>query len=341
MSAEATTTARQSGRLEFIATAIDAIHHGAGTSGNTSLLRVQEITTPDDGEEVRVPFISGNSFKHTIRDAGVRHALAAMGVADGSLSKGVVDLLFSGGHLSKKSAAINLARARQIAELFPILGVCGYSAGNYMAHSKMSVDNIHLVCEENAFRLPSAASATVQAKKRAATFRDEDFGTRHEASRAPHVARLLTSKSRQQIDGKVSDALDKAVEKKQAAPKSDDSSQMIYEFQVIKPGAMFFGGIHYRDLDGLEMAALKAALSHACQGRVGDGLVYMLGAKSSVGLGRVAMRWSGSIRGIAAPEMTVDKSLVPASGPEWDTAYTAHLKEHRAEILQALEDAAG
>jgi len=75
-----------------------------------------------------VPFISGNSFKHTIREAGVDHALTAMGVADGSLTKPVVDLLFSGGHLSKSGSAVNLSKARALAELFPILGVCGYSA---------------------------------------------------------------------------------------------------------------------------------------------------------------------------------------------------------------------
>lgn len=335
-----TTRTRQSGRLDFIATAIDAIHHGAGTSGNTSLLRTQEITTPD-GEEVRVPFVSGNSIKHMIRQAGVEYSLAAMSVSDGTLSKSVVDLLFSGGHLSKSSASINLSRARQIAELFPMLGVCGYSAGNYMAHSKLAVDNVHLVCAENLFRLPTIARDTPQAKQRASMFRGEDFGTRHEATRSPHVARLLTDGARLALEGRVSDALAAAVEHGESTAKDVESTQMIYEFQVIKPGAVMFGGLNYRDLNGLELAALKAALSQACHGQVGEGLVYHLGAKSSIGLGRVAIKWSGSIRGIVAPQMSDDLSLVPANGPEWDTAYAAHLQEHRDEILQALAEAAG
>jgi RNase P subunit RPR2 len=328
-------TKRQSGRLDFIATAIDELHHGAGTSGNTSMLRVQEITN-EDGEEVRVPFISGNSFKHMIRDAGVQHALAAMKVPEGTLSKAVVDLLFSGGHLTKKSASINLSRARQIADLFPILGICGYSAANYMAHSKMYVDNIHLVCSENAMRLPDAVRTTIHASCRAATFRGENFGTRHEASRSPHVARMLTGEERLRIEGQVSGAL-----ANKDAPKADDSSQMIYEFQVIKPGALLYGGLNYRDFNIIELAALKAALSQACLGKIDDSLIYHLGAKSSIGLGRVAVKWSGSIRGITAPEMANDTSLMPSESAQWDTVYTEHLQKHRDEILKALEEAAG
>jgi len=336
MVATAEQVTRQSGRLSFIATALDALHHGAGTEGNTALLRVQEITTPD-GEDEEVPFISGNSFKHTIREAGVDHALTAMGVADGSLTKPVVDLLFSGGHLSKSGSAVNLSKARALAELFPILGVCGYSAGNYMAHSKLSVDNIHLVCEENAWRLPIDAQELPHARRRSGIFRGETFGTRHEASRSPHVARLLPNAERLKLEGKVSESLEA-----EARTKMEGTSQMIYDSEIIKPGAKLWGGLYYRDLDLMELAALKASLSHAAQDQAGDGgLIYYLGAKRSIGLGRVSMQWSGQIRGIIAPAMAADKSLVPAAGASWDGAYVAHLRERREEILAALQGAAG
>ena len=327
---------RQSGRLDFIATAIDAVHHGAGTSGNTSLLRVQELTTPD-GEEIRTPFVSGNSIKHMIRQAGVEHALAAMRVADGSLSKQVVDLLFSGGHLSKSGSAVNLARARQIGELFPILSMCGYSAGNFMAHSKIYVDNVHLVCEENAFRMPPAVANLPQAAMFAGRFRDEEFGTRHEATRNPHVSRLLDSESRLLLEGKIGDQLAEG-EARGATTKPKGSSQMIYEFDVIKPGALLWGGLSYRDLGNMEISALKEALSFACQGEVKSGLIYHLGAKSSVGFGRVAIQWSGSVRGIVAPELLKSDALTPAYGASWDDAYTRHLQENCDEILAALQE---
>jgi len=327
--------ARQSGRLSFIGTALDALHHGAGTEGNTSLLRVQEFTHPVTGEDEEVPYISGNSIKHMIREGGVMHALAAMGVGDGTLSKPVVDLLFSGGHLSKSGAAVSLARARGIAELFPILSVCGYSAGNYMAHAKIGVDNVHLVCEENDWRLPLEAQELPQARRRSGCFRGESFGTRHEASRNPQIARLLPSAERLKLEGKVSEALEAEVKE-----KMQGTSQMIYDCEIIKPGSKLFGGLHYRDLDGMEIAALKAALSHACQGEAGDGgLIYYLGAKSAVGMGRVSMQWGGEIRGIVAPQMSADQGLVPSASASWDGAYVQHLRERRDEILAALEEA--
>jgi len=300
------------------------------------MLRVQEIINPD-GEEVRVPFISGNSVKHMIRQAGVEFALSAMNIPDGTFSKQVVDLLFSGGHLSKGGAAVNLQRARQIADLFPILSVCGYSAGNYMAHSKLKVDQIHLVCEENLFRLPINLKEYKQAKTRASVFRGEDFGTRHEATRSPRVAKLLSTEAKALLEGRISEALEKS-EKGEIVGKAADSSQMIFEFQVIKPGSMLFGGLNYIDLSVLELAALSSALNCACQGEVADGLVFHLGAKSSIGLGRVAMKWSGSIRGPVAPISREDNSLVPEKGSTVPKAYIEHLRRNRDDIIKLLEE---
>lgn len=51
------------------------------------------------------------------------------------------------------------------------------------------------------------------------------------------------------------------------------------------------------------------------------------------------MRWTGEVRGIVAPSMSADKSMVPANGASWDGAYVAHMREHREEILGALEEA--
>src|SRR3990167_8235765 len=129
-------TTYTSGRVDIQATALDAIHHGAGTRGNTSVIRVQEIVDPKTGEMHETPFISGNSIKHAIRQHAVEHALAVMAVEDGTISKQVVDLLFSGGHLSKAGAAVSLKTARELSSLFPALSLCGYSAGNFMTQSR-------------------------------------------------------------------------------------------------------------------------------------------------------------------------------------------------------------
>jgi hypothetical protein len=328
---------RYHGRLGWTATAIDPLHHGAGTEGNTQILRMQDVVLPD-GTVGRVPFVSGNSLKHVIRDGGMRFALEAMGVQAGTLSKAVVDLLFSGGALTKSGTAVNLAQARDISELFPILAVCGYAAGNFMQASKIRVEHLHLACTENAWRAPASLTDAPQLAKRAATFRAEEFGTRHEPTKDPRVFALLEAVDRdarlRQLSGNVAEG-----EKKQK------SQQMLYEFQVVAAGSVWFGGLTFDDFSTLELAALRSSLERASIGTAADGApIYCIGAKASVGFGRMAFNFDGGLREtISPPQFSPAEAIMPM-GANADTdamgAYVAHLREHRDAILGALRDLA-
>lgn len=324
---------RTTGRIDIAAVALDPIHHGAGSSGNTQLLRTQDVLL-EDGRLARVPFVSGNSLKHRIREAGARYALEAMGVADGTLAKPVVDLLFSGGALTKSGAAVDLSRARALGELFPLLSLCGYSAGNAMVPGKLRVDNLHLVCAENSWRLPEAMRALPVATRPAGAMRGEEFGTRHEPSRVPHVARLLSGSETKRLEGQAAMALE--------APHSEkgDSLQMIYDWQVIKPGSRFWGAIHVEGATDMELAALRSALSTACDGDASDGgVIFRVGAKSSIGHGRMSWRLSGSIREpVKGPGFAASDALT-VGGKDASDEYAAHLRARSAEILAGLAGA--
>lgn len=322
---------RRSGTMEITAVALEPIHHGAGTKGNTQILREQPIVLPD-GRRASTPFISGNSLKHAIRASGAFYALQAMGVDDGALSKPVVDLLFSGGHLLKGGAAVNLERARKLEALFPILGVCGYSAGNTMQASALRVGHLHMLCTENRWRAPERMQTHAHAGLLAGHFRDEEFGTRHEASRDRRVAGLLAGEAQQALVVAKSKAL------AEKHPDKGDSSQMIYDFQVIKPGATFWGRIDFTELAPLELDALKSALATWCAGADDDGFLFRVGAKNSIGFG--LMRWTlqGAFR-VDAPRFEATEALAPSDGGF--EAYRQHLVDHRDEILDALAEAAG
>lgn len=332
---------RMTGRLDIVATALDALHHGAGSEGNTQLLRTQEVIL-EDGSQARVPFISGNSLKHMIRDGAVRFALDAMQVEDHSLSKAVVDLLFSGGHLAKGSQSVRIATARELAVLFPALSICGYSAGNTMVASKLRVDNLHLVCHENAARLPAGLSATPHARIRAGGYRSEEFGTRHDAARLPHVDRVLALEDRDRSDAS------KGRTKDVKAPGKDaDSAQMIYDFQTLKAGSVLWGGVGYEDLTHPELVAFRSGLSYACEGRHADGgYIFPVGAKRSIGWGRVSMVIKGTMRrAVDAPVYEPSSAALPTTARadvdhEHDgelAEYVATLYAQRADILAALE----
>lgn len=319
------------GVLTFTATALDPIHHGAGSEGNTQLLRTQDIML-EDGTPARVPFVSGNSFKHQIRDGGVKFALEVMGIPAGSLTKPVIDLLFSGGALTKSGNAVNLAQARDLATLFPILAVCGYAAGNFMQASKIRVGHLHLVCSENRWRMPEGLIGEPHTAQRAAAFRGEEFGTRHEPTRSQHVFKLLTP-------GDKKERL-KALSGDAPKSKAQRSQQMLYDFEVVRPGSRWFSDIVFDDLTEMELVAMRSALERACTGRHGEALVFHVGAKSSVGMGRMAFVFDGGLRETLSPPSFSPAEAITPLNDDADTdamaAYINHLRENKDSIVEVL-----
>lgn len=324
---------RNTGKIEIRATALEPIHHGAGSSGNTQLLRTQEILLPD-GQSARVPFVSGNSVKHRLRINAVNYALHVMGVEDGALSKAEVDLLFSGGRLSKGGTAVDLARAREMELLFPALSMCGYSAGNTMTSSKIRCSHLHVVCAENAWRLPADLSESPMRLVRAGAVRTEEFGTRHDKMHDPNVTRYLPAA---EVEARAEEKAAKA--KSKTPPEKGDSLQMIYDFQVLAAGAQLWGQVDYEGLTDLECAALASAFHIGSNGELADGRIRAtFGGKSSTGFGAVALSLRGAVR-VAPPVYSPSSSLVPTGGDVTDQ-YHAHLRDNRAAILDAIRKAA-
>lgn len=326
---------RQSGKISIAAMALEALHHGAGTEGNTQVLRRQEVVTPG-GEISLVPFISGNSIRHMLRDAGVRYALDAMGVADGCMSKGMVDLLFSGGSLGGKTT-VTMQRARRVADLFPLLSVLGYSAGTRIQPGKIEVQHLHLVCSENAHRMPPSDHEPALLRQ-AGSYTGEEFGTRHDVARLPYAQRLL---------GAPKPVAEDAAKPRTKQPKDDDSTQMIFDWETILPGAQFWGGMTYRDLSERELDALRSALSYACEGMHADGgYLFRVGAKRGAGHGLMSWRLSGSVRSVSAPASTPSDAMLPSITAKDDaaggslSAYAESLRAGASEILRELEEIA-
>lgn len=318
------------GKIDIRATALEPLVHGAGTSGNTQLMRMQELA---DG--TKVPFISGNSIKHKIRAASVQYALDAMGIEDHTLTKAEVDLLFSGGHLSKSGAAVDLTMARMLEELFPPLSLCGYSAGNTMTESKIRVSHLHLVCKENAFRVPDDLLDHPALETRACTLRIDEFGTRHDQANKHASRRLLTEQVNEAVTKRKTKALKEPTG--EGPDERGDSAQMIYDFSAIAAGSTLWGTIQVAELSELEQAALSSAFHYAAVDRRGDHLVIGVGAKTSIGYGAIKVELRGSIR-VTAPQYVADQSLTVA-GDTVAARYQAHMRDRKTEILHALRQA--
>ena len=241
-------------RISYTATLESSFHHGAGVSGNTARLRTQEVVLPD-GSLAHVPFLSANSIRHGLRNALAWHLAKTLAFTDRSLTKGEVTLLWSGGGITKTGAQANLELARQANDLIPMLGLLGYAAGSDIITGTLRVSDAILVCEENQSRLP------IPATTKAAHYRGEEFGTRHDLDGSP-VARFM--------DLTAQDA---------------GSTQMIYSLQTLKPGAELWGDIQ---TDAAATEAHDKTLSAAWHLWAPGGAVY-LGAKTATGYGRARL----------------------------------------------------
>jgi len=244
------------------------LHHGAGSSGNTSLLRTHEVALPD-GSHARVPFLSANSIRHGLRDAIAWHAAREMSITDGSLAKGVVDLLWSGGAVTTTGAQVNLDIARRIDDIFPALGLLGYAAKSDIIAGTLRVSDLEVVARENAWRLPEPLASSPQAALGVAAFRTEEFGTRHDIASTP-VARLVDTA--QHVTG----------------------TQMIYDVQALKAGTILHGTISLTPAatEGHRLALGAALALWAPGGSVN------LGAKNALGYG------TATVAGIDLDEAT-------------------------------------
>lgn len=274
------------------------LHHGAGTAGNTSLLRRQDIMLPD-GARARVPFVSGNSLRHRLREALAWHLVDTLAVEDGSLPKTTVDLLWSGGALTRTGAETDLECARRVERLLPSLALLGYSAGSDIVAGTLTVGNLHLVCAENEWRLPRNVAVLPQAALRAGALQGEEFGTRRDVAGGP-VDRLL------EVAG---------------APLA--TTQMIYDMQVVKAGALLAGYLEVHPAaTAAQRAVLAAAVELAAPYAAGR-RETTLGAKAAVGFGRAML----------------DVDLVALADPGESLAWwSGHLAAHRGEILDLLTE---
>ena len=238
-------------RIEYTATLESAFHHGAGTSGNTARLRTQEVIR-EDRSLAHVPFLSGNSVRHGLRNALAWHVAKTLDWENGSRSKGEVTLLWSGGGITKTGAQANLELARRADELLPMLGLLGYAAGSDIVAGTLRASDMILVCEENQSRLPMVAEG------KAAYFRGEEFGTRHDLEGSP-VARFMDMFAQE-----------------------SGSSQMIYSVQTLKPGTALYGDLM---TDVSASVAHEKTLAAAWHLWAPGGTVF-LGAKTATGSGR-------------------------------------------------------
>lgn len=291
-------------RLPLRLVALDQIHHGGGTSGNVARIR-RQITLTSDGRLVDVPYISGNSVRHHLRAALADHACRVLGVAEHSLPKRVVDLLWSGGALTSPGNQIDLQAQREVDRLAPMVSLLGYSARSGIVAGPLRVDNIHVVCAENAWRLPPDLAGHPHAAMPRGRTVWVEFGIRHDVAGGP-ASRWV----------KVDDLL----------ARIDETTQMIYELQVIRPGTVLWGCLYLDVASRTQADALAVAIDEAWPEQPDGSRLAILGGKGAVGFGRCSLQVDTSPLGDLAAARARHEDL---------------LAGHRDAILSLLAETVG
>lgn len=279
--------------LELEVTLTTEFHHGAGSAGNTSLLRTQEVID-QNGHVHNVPFLSAASVRHMLRTAIAWHIAKTLNIQPGSLHKETVDLLWTGGAVSSTGAKTDLDLLRRVDNLLPHLRLFGYCAKNSMVPGTLIASDWVLECSENAFRLPIEESSLMPA----AAFRGEKFGTRHDQATSPAGQFIQL-----------------------AAGDTTESTQMIWDTQVLLPGSQLYGSLELTPA-GTEthFLWLQAALLLAAPGGQ-----MTIGAKSGQGYGRALL-------GFCDTSEELNGGVIEA--------VTSHLETHAQEICDLLEELA-
>lgn len=309
--------------LSGVMTALSSLIHSGGQSlGITTKLRREKFVQPDGSVE-EVPVISGNGIRGRLRDLGMAHFCRALGYGVEESTGDIVGLtlpafyfLFSGGALSASDGgkALDLAYARRLRDLIPLVGVFGGAIGNQILPGKLIVDKAYPICAETSHLLPeayrSAESHSIFG------FLQEEMYTRKDDAKNEHLRPLLSERTDQALLAGMS-----AQAITEAGPQ-----QMMYYVESFAAGTRFYWRVLLTDTTDLEFEAFLTCLAEFSK-------APYLGGRSAVGLGHVALSCDQWRR--------IDSRLVPA-GEAIDSPlgskYHQHLTVRRDEIRAALAD---
>ncbi|HAT1400399.1 TPA: hypothetical protein I8W35_002319 [Corynebacterium striatum] len=280
--------------FQLNATLTSPFHHGAGSAGNTSLLRTHDVVQPD-GHVARVPFLSAASLRHALRNALAWETARLIDLQPASLTKSAVDLLFTGGAVSSTGAKTDLDMMRRVEEHFPALAMLGYAAKSDIITGTMWATDLILVCAENADRL----DLTDTTLKPAAHFRSEEFGTRHDQAATP-AGKFI-----------------------EIATGELTTAQMIWDTQVLISGSRLVGEV---SLTPAATEAHRTALGAALHLWAPDGHTT-LGAKNAQGFGHADITIGDSDSFDGSPDFHADYQ-------QWAKHTEEHAEDIRALLAE-------
>lgn len=296
------------------------LSHIGETISTTAYLCEEPILQPDGSVELVFAY-SGNAWRGQLRDLAAAYMLDRLGHATVPLD--VFHLLFSGGRIGGDQV-VDLAAARRMRQLIPMLALWGGGVGNQILSGKMRVGTCYPLCSEALVALPQEHHAEAVDRHYRAMTLERSYSRRDDA-KIDTVAGYLDAPPVQAalLDGKPGKA-------RKSEPAAADQMRMTVE--LMAAGVRLATQIDVLDASEVELGALVSALHRFS-------LSPYIGGQSGKGHGLVALeyRWLDLNTGETGPFLCVSDSPIQLApkAEEAKARYDAHLAELYKQALDA------
>jgi len=180
----------------------------------------------------RLPIITGNSMRGTLRDCSALDLLNTVGC---KVDKETFNILFSGGNLNG-TMKNDVAKAKNVREKFPNISLFGGGLGDMILQGKLVAGNLYPLCIETGKMLGEQSGPI----------------SWHSLIEEIELTRMDNTKD---------DVLEKYIEDSAAETKAKASTQMRFTVQYMAVGTVFVQDIILTDCTDLEKGAFYAALA--------------------------------------------------------------------------------
>lgn len=314
-----------------VMTALSSISHGGGQSIGINAKLRREKFVQTDGTVEEVPVLSGNGLRGMLRDIGMFHMCRVLGYGEPGEDGRPVGLplpayyfLFSGGSLTSVGGrGLDIDKARELREHIPLVGLFGGAMGNQIMPGKLIVDKAIPICRETAHLLPAEYAG--EGMTSIWEYLQEEMYTRKDDEKDEHKRLLIDENVRASLEAEARSRRNAAAHPVMAKA-TGQSQQMMYYVETLAAGTRFYWSVILNDVTDVEFDAFATTLVQFSRRPY-------VGAKSNVGLGKVAIQFANwhSIDS----RMTASGSAVDAPLGE---RYRVHLEQHGAAIRAALAE---
>jgi len=317
----------------FVMEAQTPIAHAEETVGNTSIFMRRKVRQPD-GSFARVPYVTGDTMRHGLREAGAYAFLDAAGLlAESGLGEAALRLLFAGGMVTGRGDAgvVNMDKYRELCTLCPPLKLLGGCCDNRSIPGQLTVDEASLICEEQQAHLPERVREWLNGQQISGCREHMEVAqrVRMDPLLNPGKRELLLPAAQIEVGRRLGSS-EKAHAEDDAIARDEAKSTMLPRtFERVVEGSLFWWRVTchcHSELDVDTFMVMVGAFLSNCQ----------VGGKRATGHGR--------LKCVKAWDMVVPRPM--DAGTEVDTKalgtgvgslFRKHVSDHKDQVRQWLQ----